>query len=220
MPSALITALGLSLLLKTNHCWIAALAAFVSIISKYLFRVKGKHIFNPSALGIVTAISLSNGAWINAGQWGSDTVLFFAIFCLGFIIVTRVQKLDLSLAFLGTYASLIFARQILFLNWPIDFFVQSISTGSLLLFSFFMISDLRTTPNHPFARIIWATLVAVVAFYLNVFQFVNAAPVWVLVFAQPVVPLLDKIFKEKIFRWSEGSQISIPGSKPFSAIAN
>jgi enediyne biosynthesis protein E5 len=201
IPSALISAFGLSLLLKTNHVEIAALAAFVSIISKYIIRVKGKHIFNPSALGITTAIFFTNDAWISTGQWGSNAVLFFGILCLGIIVVTRVQKLDLSLAFLATFILLLFARQIIFLGWPLDFFVQSISTGSLLLFSFFMITDPKTTPNHSIARIIWATGIAVVAFYLATFQFMSGAPVWVLVFAQPFVPVLDKFFKGKLFEW-------------------
>ncbi|MEP7143196.1 MAG: RnfABCDGE type electron transport complex subunit D [Ferruginibacter sp.] len=213
IPSALISAFGLSLLLKTNHFGIAALAAFVSIFSKYAIRVSGKHIFNPSALGIATMIFFTNDAWISTGQWGSNAILFFAIFSLGFIVVTRVQKLDLSLAFLGTYSGLIFIRQVIFLGWPMDFFIQSISTGSLLLFSFFMISDPKTTPNHSIARIVWATGIAAFAFYLTTFQFVNGAPIWVLVFAQPVVPVLDKIFKGKSFMWQEENQFTTGPAK-------
>jgi hypothetical protein len=40
-----------------------------------------------------------------------------------------------------------------------------------------------------------------VAFYLATFKFMNGAPVWVLVFAQPLVPVLDMIFKAKRFQW-------------------
>lgn len=205
IPSVLISSFGLSLLLKTNHFEIAALAAFVSIVSKYIIRINGKHIFNPSALGIVTTILLTNNAWINTGQWGSNAVLFFGIICLGLIVVTRVQKLDVSLAFLGTFGLLLFFRQIIFLGWPVDFFAQSISTGSLLLFSFFMITDPRTTPNHPFARITWAMGIAIIAFYLTTFNFMNGAPIWVLVFLQPLVPVLDKLFKGKRFEWITAS---------------
>ncbi len=201
IPSALISSFGLSLLLKTNHIEIAALAAVVSILSKYIIRVNGKHIFNPSALGIVTTLFFTKDAWISTGQWGSNLVLFFGIVCLGFIVVTRVQKLDLSLAFLGTFACLLFIRQVVFIGWALDYFIQSVSTGSLLLFSFFMITDPKTTPNHAFARIIWAAAIAVIAFYLSSFQFLNGAPIWVLVFAQPFVPVLDRIFKAKLFEW-------------------
>ena len=203
--SILISCLSLCLLLKTNHWDVCVFAAVVTVLGKYLFRYHGKHIFNPSALAIVSAVYFTGDAWISPGQWGSSIVLFFGIVCFGFIVVTRVQKLDVSLAFLGTFAALLFARQILYLGWPLDFFIQSISTGSLLLFSFFMISDPKTTPNHPAARIIWAIVVAAVAFYLTTFKFINGAPIWVLVFAQPLVPMFDYLFKAKRFEWNNTS---------------
>jgi enediyne biosynthesis protein E5 len=201
IPSVLISSFGLSLLLKTNLLWVAIFAAFVSILSKYILRINGKHIFNPSALGIVSAILLTGKAWVNPGQWGSGVVLLFAVLCLGFIVVTKVQNLSASLSFLSVFAGLIFMRQIIYLGWPMDYFLQSISTGSLLLFSFFMITDPKTTPNHNMAKILWCALIAAVAFYLATFKFINAAPIFVLVFAQPFVPLLDKLFKAQRFQW-------------------
>jgi Na+-transporting NADH:ubiquinone oxidoreductase subunit NqrB len=203
IPSAMISSLGLCLLLKTNQLSVAALAAFISIASKYIVRINSKHIFNPSALGIVAAVTLTGNAWISPGQWGSGVVILFAVLCLGFIITTRVQKLDTSLAFLLSFGGLIFIRQTIYLGWPSDFFVQSISTGSLLLFSFFMITDPKTTPNHSVARIIWSILVAAVSFYLVTFKFMPTAPLWVLVGLQPLVPLLDKIFAAKTFNWKK-----------------
>lgn len=201
LPSVWISSFGLVLLLKTNHLYVAALAAFVAISSKYILRLNGKHIFNPSALGIAAAVVLTGKAWFSPGQWGSGAVLSFAGVCLGVIVVTRVQHLDVSLAFAGTFAALLFIRQIVFLQWPLDYFFQSISTGSLLLFSFFMITDPKTTPNHPVARMLWAMLIAAVSFYLTTFRFINGAPVWALLFAQPLVPLLDGLFKSKKFEW-------------------
>lgn len=208
IPSVLISSFGLSLLLKTNHWHIAALAAMISIASKYIIRINGKHVFNPSALGIVAALFFTGDAWISPGQWGSNIVILFTVLCLGFIVTTKVQKLDVSLAFLGTFAALLFARQIIYLGWPMDFFVQSISTGSLLLFSFFMITDPKTTPNHTIARITWSMAVAAIAFYLATFKFMNGAPIWVLIFTQPLVPVLDKLFKAKRFQWSNPKELT------------
>lgn len=202
IPSVLISSFGLSLLLKTNYWWVAVFAAAVSILSKYIFRINGKHIFNPSALGIVAAIYLTGNAWISPGQWGSGAVIMFGVLCFGFIVTTRVQKLDVSLAFLGTFASLLFVRQIIYLGWPMDHFIQSVSTGSLLLFSFFMITDPKTIPDHTAVRIVWCIGIAVVAFYLTAFKFMNGAPIFVLVLAQPLVPILDKFFKARKFEWA------------------
>ncbi len=213
IPSVLISSFGLSLLLKTNLVWVAILAAVVSIVSKYIIRIKGKHIFNPSALGIVVAVFFTGNAWISPGQWGSGAVIMFGVCCFGFIVTTRVQKLDVSLAFLGTFAALLFARQIIYLGWPMDHFIQSVSTGSLLLFSFFMITDPKTTPNHLVVRIIWSAAIAAIAFYLTAFKFMNGAPILVLVLAQPLVPLLDKFFKAKNFEWVPSKKYTVQEKK-------
>jgi Na+-translocating ferredoxin:NAD+ oxidoreductase RnfD subunit len=203
--SVLISAMSLCLLLKTNFWYISLLAAFLTVISKYIFRVYKKHIFNPSAFGIVTTIYFTNNAWLSPGQWGSNTVILFGVITLGTIVVTRVQKLDVSLAFLLTFIGLLYWRQVYLLGWPMDFFIHSLSTGSLLLFTFFMISDPRTSPNHPVARILWAVLIAVAAFYLAVFKWKYNTLIWVLVLAAPLVPLFDKIFRATQFKWSPSS---------------
>jgi len=199
--SVMISAMSLCLLLKTNDWYISLLAAFLTVASKYLFRINKKHIFNPSAFGIVASIYLTNDAWLSPGQWGSNAVIFFFVVTLGTIVVTRVQKLDVSLAFLLTFAGLLFWRQVYVLGWPMDYFIHSVSTGSLLLFTFFMISDPKTSPNHPLARIFWAVLIAIVSFYLAVFKWKYNTPVWVLIIAAPLVPLLDKIFRARLFEW-------------------
>lgn len=210
MFSAMISSFSLSLLLKTNHWQVAVLASLITVLSKFIIRFNGKHVFNPSALGIVLTIYFTGDAWISPGQWGNNAVILFAVLSLGFIVTTRVQKLDTSLAFLFSFALLLYWRQVLYLGWPLDYFIQSVTTGSLLLFSFFMISDPRTTPDHKVARMIWATAVAGVAFYLATFKFINGAPVWVLVFAQPLVPVLDRLFKAKAFQWSSPPKIPEP----------
>ncbi len=163
--SVLISALSLCLLLKTNHWYTSLLAAFLTVASKYIFRFNHKHIFNPSAFGIIATIFLTHDAWLSPGQWGGNAVIFYV------------------------------------LGWPMDYFIHSVSTGSLLLFTFFMISDPKTSPNHTIARIIWAILIAAVSFYLAAFKWKYNTPIWVLVAAAPLAPLLDKIFKAEIFQW-------------------
>lgn len=199
--SVLISAMSLCLLLKVNEWTTSLLAVFLTVSSKYILKAGKKHIFNPSAFGIVATLVITNDAWLSPAQWGSDAVIFFTVVTLGTIVVTKVQKLDVSLAFLISFIGLLFWRQVYILGWPLDHFVHSISTGSLLLFSFFMISDPRTSPDHPVARIIWAVLIAGVSFYLSAFKWMYNTPLWVLVFAAPLVPLMDKLFKAELFQW-------------------
>ena len=208
--SVLISAMSLCLLLKTNDWWVSLLTAFLTVASKYVFRFNKKHIFNPSAFGIVATILLTKDAWLSPGQWGSNAVIFFFVVTLGTIVVTRVQKLDVSLAFLFTFVGLLYWRQVYVLGWPMDHFIHSVSTGSLLLFTFFMISDPRTSPNHPMARIVWAILIAVVSFYLAAFKWKYNTIIWVLVAAAPLVPLLDRIIKSKQFEWNRNTIINRP----------
>ena len=203
--SILISAMSLCLLLKTNHWYISVMAAALTVFSKYIFRYNKRHFFNPSAFGIVATLLITHDAWLSPGQWGSSIIILFAVCSLGFIVVTRVQKLDISLAFLLTYVALLYWRQVVFLGWPLDFFLHSITTGSLLLFTFFMISDPKTSPNNPVARIVWAVLIAAIAFYLSAFKWKYNTAIWVLVFAAPLVPLLNLIFKAKMFEWTKSS---------------
>lgn len=208
--SVLISCFSLCLLLKTNSWMICVAATAITVFSKYLFKIKGRHIFNPSALGIAATVYITGQAWISPGQWGSNMVLFVGIISLGVIIVTSVQQLDITIAFFGTYALLLFFRYILYLGWPADFFMQSLSSGSLLLFSFFMISDPKTSPDHSIARITWALIVAVISFYLSAFKFINGAPIWVLVCTQPLVPIFNHYIKAKSFEWKTIPAQQIP----------
>jgi Na+-translocating ferredoxin:NAD+ oxidoreductase RnfD subunit len=66
-----------------------------------------------------------------------------------------------------------------------------------------MISDPRTAPNHAVARIVWAILIAAVAFYLSAFKWMNSTPIYVLVLMAPLVPLLDYLIQAKKFEWKK-----------------
>ena len=200
IPSICISSLGLCLLLRTNEPAVAILAAALAVLSKYLLRYRGKNIFNPSAFGIVVAM-LTGHAWISPGQWGSNAILVFAVCCFGFVITTRVQKLDTSLSFLGMFSLLLYFRQVIYLGWPPDYLIPSVLSGSTLLFSFFMITDPKTTPNHFVARIVWAAAIGAGSFYLSAFHFINGSPIYVLLCAQLFVPLIDRICKAGKFEW-------------------
>ena len=191
--SAVISAASLCLLLKSNELYIGALASVISIGSKYVFRIGGKHIFNPSALGIVAVLYGTGNAWLLPSQWGFSATILFMVATLGIIVITKVQKLDVCFAFLLTFLGLLYYRQVIYLHWSVDVFWQSMSTGSLLLFSFFMISDPKTAPNHKYARVLWGIAIGATAYYFTIYQFVQAAPIKVLVLLAPLVPLFNAL---------------------------
>lgn len=200
-PSVIISSLGLCLLLRTQRWEVALLASGITVLSKYLIRFEGRHVFNPSALGIAATIACTGEAWFSPGQWGSGALIFFLVLMTGLTLISRVHRAGIGLVFLAAFLLLLFVRQILYLHWPLDFFLQSVSTGSLLVFSFFMITDPKTIPDNRLARICWALAVALLAFYLTTFRFVQGAPLWALVVLQPLVPLLNRLVRATKFEW-------------------
>ena len=89
--SALISALSLCLLLRTNSVALAALAAVVTIASKFAIRVRGKHLFNPTNFGIMAMILATGQVWVSPGQWGSAAFFAFLIACLGGLVVNHAS---------------------------------------------------------------------------------------------------------------------------------
>jgi Na+-transporting NADH:ubiquinone oxidoreductase subunit NqrB len=189
--SALITALGLCLLMRTSSAALAVVAAAISIASKFAIRVRAKHVFNPTALGLGLMMLLTHGVWVSPGQWGHAAIGGFAIGCLGSIVVTRAARADVTFGFLAAWAALLFGRAA-WLGQPWVAPLHQMTNGSLLLFAFFMISDPRTTPDSPAGRLLFAGLVALGA---GVVQFVlwrTNGPLWALFACAPLVPLIDR----------------------------
>lgn len=201
LKSALITALGLCLLLKASALWVLALATFLAIGSKFCIRSSGKHLFNPANFGIIAAILLTGEAWVSPGQWGNHVILLFMMGAAGLIVLLKVGRLDTSLAFLLSFGGLLLIQNVAYKGWPIDHVLHSLTTGTLLLFTFFMITDPKTTPNAPKARIIWAALVGLITFGMTTWLDVFDAPIWALFFISPLTVLLDRYMKHAKFEW-------------------
>ena len=200
--SALITGLSLCLLLRTNNAWFAVVAAAAAIFSKFVFRFRGKHLFNPANFGLV--ILLLTGpriAWCSAGQWGATAVLTFFFVCLGLLVVHRARRADISFAFLVGYALLLFGRSA-YLGEPWTIPWHRLQSGALLLFAFFMISDPRSTPNSWLGRLIFAWLVVLGA---GLVQFGLNRPnglFFSLALFSLSVPLIDLLFPADRYEWS------------------
>ena len=75
LRSPLITGLSLSLLLRADEPWLHAVAGIIAIVSKFLLRIDGKHIWNPAGLPSWCYCCISNGVWISPGQWGTERVV-------------------------------------------------------------------------------------------------------------------------------------------------
>ena len=197
--SALISGLSLCLLLRTNVALLAVLGAMVAVFGKFLLRVRGKHVFNPTNLAIVVLL-LTGQAWVSPGQWGSAAFFGFLLACLGGLVVNRATRSDVTAAFLVAYAGLVFGRS-LWLGEPMAIPIHRLENGALLIFAFFMISDPRTTPDSRAARILFATLVALGAAYVQFRLFRTNGLLWSLAVVSPLVPILDRLRPGPRYQW-------------------
>ncbi len=200
--SAVITSLSLTLLLRTDLVAIAMLAAGIAIGSKFLLRVRGKHVFNPANVALVTLMLFSDHAWVSSGQWGSAAIGSFALACLGFLVLTRAKRAETTLAFLGAYAILMIGRAI-WLGDPLSIPLHQLQNGVLLIFAFFMISDPKTTPNTASGRVIFGALVASIAYTIQYVFYEPNGTILALILAAPFVPLLDLIMRGQLYRWEQ-----------------
>lgn len=202
--SALITSLGLNLLLRADSLLTIILASVSAIASKFLFRFANKHFFNPANFGIITALICSRDGWVSPGQWGEDWWYGLLFIGCGGMLLQRIGRWDTSAVFMAVYAGLEAFRN-LWLGWTWDVYFHKLANGSLLLFALFMVTDPRSIPNTTEGRIIWAAIVALITFYFRNYLYITTAPFWALFILAPLIPLIDKLLPGNRFTWQSGS---------------
>ena len=216
--SALISGLSLCLLLRTNYAAVACLAAVITIAGKFLIRIRGKHVFNPTNGGIVAMLLLTGHVWVSPGQWGTAASFAFLMACAGMLVVMRAARSDVTVAFIVCYASLVFGRS-LYLGEPLTIPIHRLESGAFLLFSFFMISDPKTTPDSRAGRILFATLVAATGWYVQFRLFRTNGLLWSLAIWSMAVPILDRLFPATRYDWTRPRPLPAPVPAPARAPA-
>jgi len=207
--SALISGLSLCLLLRTNYAGLAMAAAIVTIASKFLVRVNGKHVFNPTNGGIVAMLLLSDQVWVSPGQWGAVAFFAFLMACAGSLVVNRAARSDVTYAFIACYCALVFGRS-LYLGEPFAIPLHRLESGAVLLFTFFMISDPKTTPDSRAGRVCFAALVAFVAWYIQFRLFRTNGLLWALAACSALVPIVDRLLPGARYAWASRQSTSTP----------
>jgi Na+-transporting NADH:ubiquinone oxidoreductase subunit NqrB len=199
--SALISGLSLCLLLRTTSLFIASAAAAVSICSKFVIRIRGKHVFNPTNFGIIALMAATGDVWVSPGQWGNVAFFAFLMACLGGLVVNRAARSDVALAFIACWTALVFARSV-WLGEPLSIPSHRLESGALLLFTFFMISDPKTTPDSRAGRIVFAMLIALGGWYVQFRWFRTNGLLWSLASCSMLVPLIDRLLPGRRYTWA------------------
>jgi enediyne biosynthesis protein E5 len=201
LRSPLITGLSLSLLLRADEPWLPVIAGVIAIASKFLLRIDGKHVWNPAGFAIVVLLLTSHGVWISPGQWGTSIWLLALLAFLAILVLQAAQRSDVALFFLGSHAALLFARAY-WLGDPIAIPLHQMQSGALLIFTFFMISDPRTTPDSRLGRLLFALAVALLGYYLAFFMQMRPALYVALIALSPLTLLLDRLVPGSKFSWA------------------
>src|ERR1041384_6056341 len=111
LSSAYISGISVGILLRSPAFWPFALCSVLSIMSKYVLRVKDRHLWNPSNFGIcalllrapdaVTALSV---------QWGNFIWPMLVIWILGSIIIWRAKRFHISFTYVVSFFVFAFLR--------------------------------------------------------------------------------------------------------------
>ena len=183
--SAYISSLSLAILLNFAHGYfVLALPVFLTIGSKYLLTYEGLHHFKPSLFGITTTL-LAAGTLITAApayQWGGSLAISAFIITLALAgFVFRIGRGWLIASFLVTYVAQTALRAwIMRAHLPPEMlFLGTLTAPPFFLFTFFMLTDPRTSPPGRRAQIWLGVSIALVDLVLHrfgsVFTFFYAA---------------------------------------------
>jgi Na+-translocating ferredoxin:NAD+ oxidoreductase RnfD subunit len=188
--SALLTGNGVAFVLRVpgtehgdwwsmNGWWIFAGTAAVGLLSKYVITFRGRHIFNPSNFGLVLCFVLLGPERADplAFWWGPMSVwLALALVLIvggGLAILSRLHLVGIAAGFWLTFAAgvavLAATGHEMTAAWhlgPIaglDLWWLLVTSPEVLVFLFFMITDPRTIPDSPRARLVYAVSVGLLA---------------------------------------------------------
>jgi Na+-transporting NADH:ubiquinone oxidoreductase subunit NqrB len=198
--SALISGLSLCLLLRTHSVALALVAPVIAVAGKFVLRRRGKHLFNPTNGAIVALMLASDRVWVSPGQWGNAAWLAFLVACLGGVVVQRAARADVTLAFILAWGAVLLGRAT-WLGQSSAIPLHQIQNGAFLIFSFFMISDPRTTPDSRAGRIVFAVLVAAGAGFVQFVLYRTNGLLWSLAAMSLLVPVLDRLLPGVRHAW-------------------
>ena len=181
--SALLTGNGVAFVLRvpgtvhgewwsTRGWWIFAGTAAIALLSKYVLVWRGAHIFNPSNIGLVIcflALGRTRAAPLDF-WWGPMSpwlVTALAVIVVGgFAILLRLSLLRVALGFWASFAAglavVAAAGHAMTARWHLGpvagfhFWAVLVTSPEVLVFLFFMITDPKTAPRGPRARLVYA----------------------------------------------------------------
>lgn len=190
LASAYISGISVGILIRSPFFWPYALCAALSILSKYVLRWRGVHLWNPSNFGVSALLFLYPTAVASLSiQWGNSLWPMVIVWCLGSIIISRLKRFHICLTYVVTFLVLSFVRSEVTGN-PWSASVAPLTGPMYQLFVFFMITDPKTTVNARWGQCVVAALVAVVEMLLRLNEVIHA-PYYALFLVGPAAKTIE-----------------------------
>jgi Na+-translocating ferredoxin:NAD+ oxidoreductase RnfD subunit len=190
LASAYISGISVGILVRSPAFWPYVLCSLLAITSKYVLRVKGRHIWNPSNFGICAMLFLASDSVATLSiQWGNNLWAMLVIWALGSAIIWRLRRFHICATYVVSFFALSFLR-----SWitgdPWLSEVSPITGPEYQLFIFFMITDPKTTVRSKLGQCVVAFSVAVVEMFFRLDQSIYA-PLYALFCVGPVALLIE-----------------------------
>jgi Na+-translocating ferredoxin:NAD+ oxidoreductase RnfD subunit len=196
LASAYISGISVGILVHSPVLWPYALGGVLSIMSKYVLRAHGRHLWNPSNFGICVLLFLAPFAVAPLSvQWGNDVWPMLVIWAIGLNAVWRARRAHITLAYVASFFT--FAG------------VRSLVTGSALLpeiapitgpmyqlFALFMVTDPKTTVSSRRGEVLVVVLVAFVEMLLRLGEVIYA-PFYALFLVGPSALLVESWWRTR-----------------------
>jgi Na+-translocating ferredoxin:NAD+ oxidoreductase RnfD subunit len=166
------------------------LCSVIAITSKYVVRVKHRHIFNPSNFGICVMLFLAAESVASLSiQWGNNIWAMLVIWLLGSAIIWRLRRFHICATYVLSFLAFALLR-----SWivgdPWQSEISPITGPEYQLFIFFMITDPKTTVRSRLGRCVVAFLVAAVEMGMRLDQSIYA-PLYALFVVGPTAMLIE-----------------------------
>ena len=190
LASAYISGISVGMLVRSPAVWPYALCSAISITSKYVLRVNGRHIWNPSNFGIVSMLVLAPDAVAGLSvQWGNMLLPMVVVWAFGSVIIHSLGRFHITLTYVASFVAFAFLRAVV-TGHPFLGEVSPITGPMYQLFIFFMITDPKTTVRSFRGQCLVAFLVAAVEAGFRLLEFVHA-PYYALFLVGPLALLVE-----------------------------
>src|SRR5262245_25369903 len=190
LASAYVSGISVGILVRSPAMWPYALCSTLSITSKYVLRVKGRHLWNPSNFGICVLLFLAPEVVASLSvQWGNYLLPMIIVWILGSFIIWQVKRFHICATYVVSFLLLAYVR-----SWitghPFLAEIAPITGPMYQLFIFFMITDPKTTVQTTWGQCVVVGLVALVEMILRLYESVYA-PLYALFLVGPTANLIE-----------------------------